>query len=81
MVSLGLMACLAWMTYAIAVGVVESFQLDDVGVSHDAHDLEFSVLRAVREVHVTEALEAIAKAHLESLVLENSLDRSILSRR
>ena len=34
-------------TYAIAVGVVESLQLDNVRVSHYPHDLELSVLRRV----------------------------------
>lgn len=29
----------------VTVGVVERLELDDVGMAHDAHDLEFSVLR------------------------------------
>lgn len=36
-------------TYAIAVGVVESLQLDNVRVSHYPHNLELSVLRRVSQ--------------------------------
>lgn len=33
------------LTYAFAVGVVECFQLYNIGVSHNPHDLEFTVLQ------------------------------------
>jgi hypothetical protein len=47
-------------TYTFAIGIIESFQLNNVGVADNAHDLELTVL--------------------ESLVLKDSLDGSILSR-
>ena len=34
-------------TYALAVGVVKGLQLHNVGVSHNSHDLELSVLQNV----------------------------------
>lgn len=43
---------------AFAIGIVESLELDNVGVSHYPHDLQFSVL--------------------EALVLQHSLDGSVL---
>lgn len=63
-------------SYAFAVRVVEGFQLDNVRVTDDAHDLQFTVL-----------LELLARArhrrariaNLESLVLENTLDGGVFS--
>lgn len=34
-------------TYPFAIAVVESLQFDDVGVSDDAHDLQFTILPSV----------------------------------
>lgn len=34
-------------TYTIAIVVEESLELDNVGMAHDAHDLEFAVLARV----------------------------------
>lgn len=35
-------------TYPLSVGVVEGFELDNVGVSDDTHDLQLAVLQTVR---------------------------------
>jgi hypothetical protein len=32
-------------TYTFAVGVVEGLELDNVGMTNDTHDLEFTVLK------------------------------------
>lgn len=61
--------------YPLAIAVVEGLQLDNVGVSDDAHDLQFSILRlsAKSETHCG------SRSHLETFVLEDSLDRSVLT--
>ena len=43
-------------TYTLAVVVEEGLELDDVGVAHDAHDLQLAVLCA----GVSEAARALA---------------------
>lgn len=32
-------------TYPITIGVVKGLEFDDIGVAHDAHDLELTVLK------------------------------------
>lgn len=35
------------MTYPVAIGVVECLEFDDVGMAHDPHDLQLTVLQKV----------------------------------
>lgn len=34
-------------TYPVTVGVVKGFQFDDVGMAHNPHDLQFTILEVV----------------------------------
>lgn len=62
-------------SYAFAVRIVEGLELDDIRVAHDAHNLKLTVLP--RSAHPTH-LEFQAATYLEPLVLEDTLDGSIL---
>lgn len=67
-------------TYPLAIVVEEGLELDNVGVPDDAHDLQFTVLLEVS----TDALDKHVRAgsaHLETLVLEYTLDSGILPTR
>jgi hypothetical protein len=66
-------------TYPLAIVVEEGLEFDDVWMSDDAHNLQFTVLPRVSTYVV--ALGSHAQTNLEALVLEHSLDRSIFSAR
>ena len=77
-------------TYPLAIVVEEGLELDNVGMSDNAHDLEFTVLlgRVSRESAGGarmweggrgEGGKATRNTHLEALVLENSFDGGILT--
>lgn len=61
-------------TYSVAVGVVERLQLDDIRVSHNPHDLQFTVLLSISFSFSSPLLLPHQIPYLESLVLEDSLD-------
>jgi hypothetical protein len=65
-------------SYPLPIRIVEGLQLDDIRMSDDAHDLELSILYqlSAEEVELT-----CDEAHLESFVLQHSLDGSIFSAR
>jgi hypothetical protein len=60
--------------YLFAVRVEERFEVDDVGVRYQPHDLQFSVLS------VSPAILVILGdwTHLEPLVLQDLLDGNVL---
>ena len=67
--------------HAFSVGIVKGFQLHDVGVSDDAHDLKLAVLKSRSGHGVLRQLQQGRASYLESLVLKNTLDGGILARR
>lgn len=66
-------------TYAISVRVVKGLQLYNVGMTHDAHDLQLAILLKT-SAGGTNAM-GMTRADLETLVLKNALDGSIFARR
>lgn len=64
-------------TYPLAVRIVESLQLNDVGMAYNAHDLQFTVLNlSLISVHDQ---KGHCGTNLEPLILQHSLDGSILT--
>lgn len=64
-------------TYPLAVVVEEGLELDNVGMSDNAHNLEFAVLRGSAGA----ACHDGAQTHLEALVLQDTLDGRIFTTR
>lgn len=70
-------------TYPFPAGVVESFQLYDIRMAHNPHDLQFTVLQRNQlppirgETRVLSRL--LPQTHLETLVLKHPFDGSILA--
>ena len=62
-------------TYTLAVGVVKRLELDNIGVSNNAHDLQFTVLHWVSIFGHT---RIVWEADLEPLILQDTLDGGIL---
>lgn len=73
--------CVLYCTYALAIRVVECLELDDIGMPNDAHDLQLTVLRFLVSTATSFAATRCGSrrrfAHLETLVLENTLDGGI----
>jgi hypothetical protein len=38
-------------TYPLAIGIVKGLELNDIGVTNNAHDLQFTILIEVSEGH------------------------------
>lgn len=65
--------------YPVAVGVVEGLELDDIGMAHDAHNLKLTVLSKSVDQYCPPHVPDGSASHLETLVLEDSLDGSVLA--
>lgn len=71
-------------TYTLAVVVEEGLELDDVRVTHNAHDLQLAVL-CWSQYAVRVCCSALPRAagrdwtHLEALVLQHPLDGCVLA--
>jgi hypothetical protein len=62
-------------TYPFAIAVVKGLEFDNVGVSYDSHDLQFSILPSR-----SASRRSLAKpSYLETLVLQDSFDGSVLA--
>lgn len=68
-------------TYPLAIRIVESLQLNNVGVAYNAHNLQFTILSlSLIFVHVQKRKKK-SDTNLESLILQYPLDSSILTAR
>lgn len=65
-------------SYALAVRVVKSLELHNIGMTNNAHDLQLSVLRSPVLAYQPLRLWQQLSTDLESLVLKNALDGSVL---
>lgn len=63
-------------TYPLAVAIVKGLELHNVGMSDDAHNLEFSILP---RVNLMPCVVDRMKTDFETLVLEHTLDRRVLA--
>jgi hypothetical protein len=63
-------------TYPLAITVVEGLEFDDIRMADYAHDLKLSILRLL--ARRSKAGRDASSTHLEPLVLQHPLDRSVL---
>lgn len=73
--------------HPLSIGVIKGFQLNNIGMSDDPHDLKLTVLQfwvslGTKQGDVDVMLYGLwgASTHLEALILEHTLDRGIFSR-
>lgn len=64
-------------THPIAIRVVEGFQLDDIGVPNNTHNLKLAVLSCV-SISLSSAEDRLQR-HLKSFVLKNTFDGGVFA--
>lgn len=67
-----------FITYSVTVGVVKGLQLDDIRMAHNPHNLELTILQDHQYLSGSH-FSRLIRPYLEPLVLEDSLNGSILA--
>lgn len=83
-VSWQLISCRVWhdcsKTYTFSIRIVEGFELYNIWVSDNAHDLQLTVLVVVSNSNSWIPLSLDKPTYLEALVLQDSFDGCVIPR-